>query len=170
MPKPRDPRQFTKKETVERLQAAKAYLYNKDRIAFMRPNTVYTPSGYDPESDSSYYNAPRLSTSDMQSLADDALSFVDYCWKDDYRFKRMNASDFVNECYGRGAVIGETVNLIFYAWKRPDFKIIEQPVATKFATLWLGTWHHAPILAWTTRNPIVKPNVNFLPKYSDLIK
>lgn len=168
MPKPRDPRQLTKKETVERLQAAKNYLYNKDRIAYLRTNVVYTPSNYNPECDSSYYAAPRLAVADMHKLADDALSLVDYNWRDDARFKRANATQFVGWCFGHGAVIGETVQLVFYAWKRPDCAVIAQPRATKFATLWLGTWHHAPVIAWTAKDLNVK--VNFLPQYSDLIK
>lgn len=164
----RDPRQLTKRETVKRLQAAKEYLYNKDRIAYMRTNVVCTPNNYNPECDSSYYAAPKLSAIDMRRLADDTLSLVDYGWPDDARFKRTNAAQFVGWCFGSGAVIGETVQLVFYVWKRLDCTAISSLTATKFATLWLGTWHHAPILAWTAKDLNVK--VNSLPKYSDLIK
>lgn len=132
----------------------------------MRPNVVYTPPGYDPESDESYYAAPRLQALDIKLMSEDTLSFVGYDWLDDTRFKRAHATQFVDWCYGKGAIIGETVSLIFYSWKKPDCSVIAKPKATKFATLWLGTWHHAPIVAWSDGSNV---KVNFLPEYIDLV-
>jgi hypothetical protein len=168
MPKPRDPRQLTKKETIERLQEAKNYLGNKERIAYMRPSEVHTPDRYDPELIDSCYSAPKLHKLALRRMTSDTLLLVDYNWPDDVRFKRVHAAQFVAWCFGHGAVIGETVSLVFYSWKKPDCSVIAQPRATKFATLWLGTWHHAPILVWTDKTRSVK--VDSLPKYSDLIK
>lgn len=157
--KPRDPRQFTKKETIERLQEAKSYLGNKERLAFLRTNNVLLPLGYRPDEDESYYAAPKLSELDIGCLMDSTKSFIDYNWRDDKRFSRGSATDFVNWSFGRGAVIGESIAIMFYSWK--------SDATTKVATLWLGTWHHTPIIVWGSRLDNVR--IDFLSNYIDLV-
>lgn len=159
MPKQRDPRQFTKKETIQRLQEAKGYLGNKERLAFFRTNNVLLPSGYKPDEDESYYAAPKLSEFDIECLINSTKSFVDYNWRNDKRFSAGSAVNFVGSSFGMGAVIGESVAIMFYSWKKD--------ATTKVASLWLGTWHHAPIIVWGSRLDNVR--IDFLPSYIDLI-
>ena len=166
MGKSRNPVQFTKKEAVKRLQAAKDFLGNKERIGYMRNNVVYVPHGYDPDCDSSYYAAPRLEAASIDSIVSSTLSLVSCSWDSDVRFKRSHASEFVGWCFRDGIGIGETVSLVFYAWRRPEYSPIAHLEARKFATLWLGTWHHAPLIAWKSSSEAM---VDFLPQYIDLI-
>ena len=139
----------------------------------MRTQNIYLPAGYEPDKDESYYAAPRLSEFAVQCLVNDTKGFIGHDWRGDIEFKRINTVQFVGWCFGHGAAIGETVRLVFYSWKRPGCAVIAQPKTTKFATLWLGTWHHAPLIAWTGgilavgEDPRIK--VDFLPKYTDLI-
>ena len=159
MAKPRNPYRFTRKETVERLQAAKSYLGNKDRLAFMQTRSIYVPAGYKPSEDESYYAAPRLSAFDIQCLTDDTESYCNYNWRADSRFKAFTATEFTGSAFSKGASIGESVVIIFYPWK-------DESKVSKVATLWLGTWHHAPIVAWSNGSSI---KTNHLPAYIDLI-
>jgi len=165
MSKARNPKQFTRKETIERLQEAKSYLGNKERLAFMRMNSVYLPSGYDPLLHESYFQAPKLSEFDVQCLIDSTKSLIGHDWKIDARFIASNAAEFVDWSFDKGAVIGEAIAIIFYPWR-------EKVKTAKIATLWLGTWHHTPLVAWSggilaIGDPKVK--VDFLPKYIDLV-
>lgn len=165
MGRPRDPRRFTRKETIERLQEAKSYLGNKERLAFMRTGSVYIPAGYKPDDDESYYAAPKLSEFDLQCLADETKSFIGHNWRADNRFRILNAVEFADWEFGRGASIGESVVIVFYPWK-------DKTKTSKIATLWLGTWHHSPLVAWTggifaIGNPKVR--VDYLSNYIDLV-
>lgn len=127
----------------------------------MRTKSVYLPAGYDPEADESFYAAPKLSTFDVECLCDSTKSFVGHNWKVDSRFMASNACEFVDWAFGKGASIGETIVIIFYPWK-------EKVKTAKVSTLWLGTWHHAPLIAWTGGDPSVI-KVDFLSEYIDLI-
>lgn len=157
MGKSRNPRQFTKKETIERLQEVKSYLGNKDRLSFCLSG-ICVPSGYKPEEDESYYAAPQLENSSFKWLADNTRSFIGHDWRNDPRFLSGSASKFVDYSFKDGAVIGQCVVVVFYSYKDGG--------TTKVSSLWLGTWHHAPIVAWANSFEI---KVNFLPKYIDLI-
>lgn len=171
--KRRNPSQLTKAETIERTRDAKSYLGNKERIAIRRTGQIYLPSDYNPDSDESYYAAPRLSNSQLDQISQQTVSLVTTDWSDlkTTKFIRTAVVDFVRLSFQTGAAIGETVEIVFYPWKDRD--TASKLVATKFATLWLGTWHHAPMVAWTAGILMVgeiNVKVNFLPKYSDLIK
>ena len=165
MGKPRNPCRFTKKETIERLQAAKSYLGNKERLAFTQTCSIYVPAGYKPDEDESYYAAPKLSQLDIQCLTDETKGYCsaiysdNYNWRTDCRFKAVNALEFAECEFRKGASIGQSVVIIFYPWKDPD-------KVSKVAALWLGTWHHAPIIVWSNGSNI---KVNSLPQYIDLI-
>lgn len=131
----------------------------------MQTKNVYLPAGYDPEDDESYYAAPRLSEFDVQCLTDDTKSFLGYDWRADSRFKMLNAIEFTDWTFGKGAVIGQSVVIVFYPWK-------DRTKTSKVATLWLGTWHHAPLVVWTGGIFAIgdsKIRVDFLSKYIDLI-
>lgn len=165
MGKPRNPCRFTRKETVARLQATKSYLGNKERLAFMQTCSIYIPAGYKPDEDESYYAAPKLSQFDIQCLTDEtegcysAIYNNDCNWRVDGRFKAVNALEFAECEFRKGAFIGQSVVIIFYPWK-------DESKVSKVATLWLGTWHHAPIVAWSNGSSI---KVDPLPEYIDLI-
>jgi hypothetical protein len=159
MAKPRNPYRFTRKETIERLQAAKSYFGNKERLAFMRTQSIYVPAGYRPKDDESYYAAPRLSAFDVQCLADSAEMYWDYNWKADDRFKAVDSTEFTGQSLGNGASIGASIVVIFYPWK-------DESKVSKAVALWLGTWHHAPIAVCSDGSSI---KIDSLPQYIDLI-
>lgn len=147
------------------MQEAKSYLGNKERLAFMRTGSVYIPADYKPDDDESYYAAPKLSEFDLQCLADETKSFIGHNWRSDSRFRMLNAVEFTDWEFGRGASIGESVVIVFYPWK-------DRTKTSKIATLWLGTWHHSPLVAWTggilaIGNPKIR--VDYLSKYIDLV-
>jgi len=159
MGKPRNPYRFTRKETIARLQAAKSYLGNKERLAFMQTLSISVPPGYRPEDDESCYAAPKLSSFDVQCLVDWTEAHSNYNWRNDARFKALNAVEFTELKFRKGASIGESVVIIFYPWK-------DEERVSKVATLWLGTWHHAPLVAWSDGSEV---KTEFLPEYIDLI-
>jgi hypothetical protein len=163
MPKTRNSLQLTRNETIERLQAAKSYLGNKDRLAFMRTGSIYLPCNYRPEDEQSWYSAPRLSELELCSLSECTMTFAGHNWKADSRFMASNAIEFTDWAFRKGASIGEAIVIIFYPWK-------EKRKTAKTATLWLGTWHHAPLIAWIG-GMVADQNVTVdaLPKYLDLI-
>lgn len=159
MAKTRNPLRFTRKETIARLQAAKNYFGDKERLAFMRTQNIYIPAGYRPSDDKSYYSAPKLSALDIQCLIDSAERYWDYNWKADDRFRAVNSIEFTEQTLGNRASIGASIIVVFYPWK-------DESKVSKVAALWLGTWHHAPIAAWNDGGKI---GVDFLPQYIDLI-
>jgi hypothetical protein len=159
MGKPRNPYRFTRKETVARLQATKSYLGNKERLAFTQTFSIYIPAGYKPGEDESYYAAPKLSAFDIQCLTYDTESYCNYDWRADSRFRAFTATEFTEFAFNKGASIGESVVIIFYPWK-------DESRVSKVATLWLGTWHHAPIVVWSDGSSI---KTDSLPEYIDLI-
>lgn len=169
MPKQRDPLRFTRKETVERLQDVKSYIGNKERLAFRYSKLQWLPEGYLPDDDESYYSAPKLESERIQLLGDRVITLTAKHWNDDRSFKKLPAVDFVCWDLGGQASIGLVIDIGFYSWKKPDCSEIHEAVATRLACVWLGTWHHAPLLAWRKAE---SASINFdsLPKYSDLIK
>jgi hypothetical protein len=174
----KNPYRFTRKEAIERIKEAKSYLCNKERVAFRtvftKPSEILLPRGYDPRLDESYYNAPPLSDQSTDLLKSRASATPGLTEQDviqclSKNFYQGSTSDFVDATLKR-ALCGSVIELVFYTWVRHDFRPYVQPVVTRFACLWLGTWHHCPIIAWTVmqyHNPV---NVEHLPKYIDLIK
>lgn len=159
MGKPRNPYRFTRKETIERLQSTKSYLGNKERLAFMQAESIYVPAGYKPNDDESFYAAPRLAQFDIQCLVDNTEAYCNYNWRTDRKFNALNAIEFTELKFRKGASIGESVVIVFYPWKDED-------KVSKVATLWLGTWHHTPLVAWSDGSGI---RTEFLPEYIDLV-
>ena len=160
---------FTRKETVERLQDVKSYIGNKERLAFRFSKLLWLPNGYLPGHDESYYAAPKLEADRIKLLRDRGTIPTVEHGNDDRSFKKLPAVDFVCWDLGGYASIGSVIDIGFYSWKKPDCNEIHEAVGTKFASVWLGTWHHAPILAWRlAKSPAI--TVDSLPKYSDLIK
>jgi hypothetical protein len=165
----RNPLIFTRKETVERLQEVKSLLGNKERLAFRAAKTKFVPEGYDPDSDESYFSAPRLEDERIKFLNERILVLTSTGWLKDLSFKKLNAVDFVCWDLAGQASIGSVVDIAFYKWERDGDEYLTDLPATKFASVWLGTWHHAPLVAWRqAKSPAIK--VEPLPKYSDLIK
>ena len=158
MAKTRNPLRFTRKETIARLQAAKSYLGDKERLAFMRTKSVYLPEGYKPTEDESFYCAPRLSSLDIQCLTDEAARYCGYNWRANDECYAGDSIEFTAHILLNAASIGQVVVIFFYPWVNDK--------ATKVAALWLGTWHHAPVVAWSDGS---KVSVDFLPQYIDLI-
>lgn len=153
----RDPVFFTKREAIARLQAAKSLLAIRERVAFGRTGCTLGILGYDPEAEESFYKAPPLGEGAISWLGDCALAAED-AGRWESPSSASPASQFVgSNFYGR-VPIGEVVKLLFFAWGKSS--------ATKAAALWLGTWHHAPIVACCNAG---KLTVQSLPAYSDLI-
>ena len=125
----------------------------------MRTQSIYVPAGYKPNDDESYYAAPKLSAFYTQCFIDDAEMYWDYNWRADDRFKAVSSVEFTEQTLGGGASIGLSVVAIFYPWKNED-------KVSKVAAVWLGTWHHAPIVA---RNEGSGIKIEFLPEYIDLV-
>ncbi len=129
----------------------------------MRTGSLHLPSGYDPAADESFYSAPKLSALDLECLVDSTRLLIGHNWRVDARFMASNSSEFVDWAFGKGASIGESIAIIFYPWK-------DSVRTAKIATLWLGTWHHAPLVAWASdagsgSNVKIEP----LAEYIDLI-
>jgi len=160
---------FTRKETVDRLQETKSFLGNKERLAFRATKLQLLPADYDADSDESYFSAPRLEDFHLQSLRERITCLVSTQWFTDFSFRKLNAVDFVCWDLAGQAPVGTVVDIAFYKWERNGDDYLNDVPATKFASVWLGTWHHAPIVAWRRANSTV---IKFesLPKYSDLIK
>ena len=165
----RDPNRFTRIETIHRLKEAKDYLSNKERAAFL-PGTVYLPPRYYAPLDENYYAAPRLDLQQKQDMQSHTLQLSGMDWGFRLLFGGTffvgSVSQFVDSRFHLGAPVGTTVDIVYYSWSNLE--------ARKFATLWLGTWHHSPLLVWTKAKkpedqaePVVK--FDFLPKYIDLI-
>ena len=161
----RDPNRFTRIETIHRLKEAKDYLSNKERAAFL-PGTVYLPPGYYALSDENYYAAPRLDLQQKQNLQSYVSLLGRIDWSLNGTFFVGSVSQFVDSRFHLGAPVGTTVDIVYYSWSNLE--------ARKFAALWLGTWHHSPLLVWVKARkpedqaePVVK--FDFLPKYIDLI-
>lgn len=164
-----NPFRFTRKETVDRLQAVKTLIANKERLAYRAAKVRLLPEGYKPEADESYYAAPKLEDYHVQFLTERAICIASGDWFRDLSFRKLNAVDFVCWDLAGQASIGNVVDIVFYPWERNGDNYINEVPATKLASVWLGTWHHSPIIAWrTAKSPAVK--VETLPAYSDLIK
>jgi len=165
----RNPLIFTRKETVERLQEVKSFLGNKERLAFRAAKTKFLPEGYDPESDESYYAAPQLEDHYVKFLSERVLTLVSANWFTDLSFRKLSTVDFVCWDLAGHASTGSVIDIAFYPWKRDDNSDTLVATATKFASIWLGTWHHAPVIAWRQAGSAAI-KVESPPKYSDLIK
>lgn len=162
----RDPDRFTRKETIERLKAAKDYLSNKERASFVKGRTLELPPGYDSTLDESYYCAPRLNAKQRHRLYLHTLELTDLRSINGTQFFVGSVSHFVSCEFDLGAPIGATIDIAYYSWSNLEVH--------KLATLWLGTWHHAPLLVWAKVGELgdsTAPTVKFspLPKYMDLI-
>lgn len=178
MPK-RNPYRFTRKETVDRIQEVKHFLGNKERIAFRpvltKAREIMLPPGYDSRLDESYYNAPPLSSESISFLEDRVrtglgIAEADVILSLGKNFYQGGASQFVDAVVKK-ALCGAVVELVFYSWVRHDFRPYTQPSVNKFVCLWLGTWHHCPIIAWSNGiGPNTSVKTEHLPKYIDLIK
>lgn len=165
----RNPLIFTRKETVERLQEVKSLLGNKERLAFKNAKTRFLPDGYDAESDESYFSAPRLAAEHERFLRERVLVLTANDWFKDLSFRKLNAVDFVCWDLAGQATIGTVIDIAFYKWERVNDDYVDEVPATKFASVWLGSWHYSPIIAWRqAKSPAIK--LESLPKYSDLIK
>lgn len=158
----RDLQRFTKVETAARLGEAKSFLGNKERLAFLRTGFRYLPMYYYPEKFESFYSSPRLSQYSVESMIAEVKDLMDHPWMRESRFRTGTAASFVDLEFHKGAAIGETVAIVFYPYGPAP--IDEKP--QKAAMLWLGTWHHAPLVAWSANG---RASSTFLPKYVDLI-
>jgi hypothetical protein len=162
----RDPDRFTRKETIERLKAAKDYLSSKERASFARGRILELPPGYDSTLDESYYCAPRLNLEQQRKLYLHTVELADLRSINATQFFVGSVSHFVSCEFDLGAPIGTTIDIAYYSWSNLEVH--------KLATLWLGTWHHTPLLVWIKASKPVDstgPTVKFspLPKYMDLI-
>lgn len=164
----RDPARFTRKETIERIQALKSYLAIKERLALrFAPGLSLLPSGYDPSLEESFYLAPRLEQSSIDVIRERLTSLRQSDWWSESSIKKVIASSFVDTELSGSAEIGSVIDIVFYPWKADD---MGKRVATKYAVFWIGTWHHAPQFSWCNSNSLMQVYTNYLPAYSDLIK
>ena len=166
MARKRDPNRFTRKETIERLKAAKDYLSNKERASFVKGRTLELPPGYDPNLDESYYCAPRLSLEQQHKLYLHTAKFIGSDSINISQFFVGSVSHFIACEFDLGAPIGATIDIAYYSWSNLEVR--------RLATLWLGTWHHTPLIAWAKVGKLgdsTEPAIRFdyLPKYMDLI-
>ena len=166
----RDPYWFTRKESVDRLQSVKGLLGNKERLAYRASALTVLPDHYDPLDDKSYYSAPLFPETGCQLLASRLLSLTPDRWLDvkcvnsGLRFRRLPAVDFVCWDLGGRTPIGAIIDLAFYSWKEDS----DLPRASKFASVWLGTWHHCPLVAWRSSNG-EHAKFDYLPEFFDLL-
>jgi hypothetical protein len=165
----RNPLTFTRKETVDRLQEVKNFLGNKERLAFRATKLQILPAGYDASSDDSYFSAPKLEDFYVQSLKEQISTLTSNQWFTNQSFRKLNAIDFVCWDLAGQAPIGTVVDIAFYKWERNGDEYLTEVPATKFASIWLGTWHHAPVVVWRSAASLAF-RVETLPAYSDLIK
>lgn len=158
----RDLHRFTKVETAARLGEAKSFLGNKERLAFLKTGIRYLPMNYCPEKFESFYSSPKLSQCAINSMITEVKDLVNHPWMRESQFRTGTAASFVDLEFHKGAAIGETVAIVFY----PYGPTPENQRPQKAAMLWLGTWHHAPLVAWSASG---KASSACLPKYIDLI-
>lgn len=169
MPKPKNPTKLTRVETISRLQEVKSYLGDKERLAFRDGGLIVRlPETYNPDDDESYYRAPKLSPVSMELLKTRLEGISIGSWVGDIRFKKTNVHEFINSYICGGAYIGSTVDIAFYRWRRFS-QGLDQFDTTKLAVVWLGTWHHCPIVFWRSIGES-KVRIDYLPKYLDLVK
>jgi hypothetical protein len=148
---------FTKIEVIRRIKEAKSYLGNKDRIFIGRAIDVVPVLGYDPLSDDSYWNSKTMDIDYLKMLLAATLP----------RVKALDFSCSVSAPKSylafeeRHLEFGLTVPIMFYPFsQKKDTK--------KYSLLWLGTWHHAPIVVWK-EDKWVRFNGEKLPHYIDLL-
>ena len=175
MPKQREPYYFTRKETTERIQEAKVFVCGRERAALRLSfpySIAFVPVGYDPRLEESYYCAPPLSDQWRNSLSK-RIAYANWSLQADSDFERIDVSAFVKSLPDRRAPVGCAVDLLFYKWVRHDLRGNAEDSPTRFATLWLGTWHHCPLLFWRNNDVTIKSEalvkVDRLPRYLDLI-
>jgi hypothetical protein len=157
MPK-RNPRVFTIKEMNQRLKVAKDYIATNDRVRLIHSNDCIALD-YDSESIDAFLTKERLDHSLLQDAVFGVI--VDYVFASDipnYKF----ATDPFTFCRAKDQSrdVGLVVPMVFH---RPNSDLI-----TKHAACWLGTWHHAPVIAWNNRKE-AEIKVEKLPFYSDLL-
>lgn len=165
----RDPFYFTRKETTERIQAAKDFLSSKERMAIKLSfpySVTILPDRYDPRLDENLYSPPRLQYKWFDLLAQRVIASKS--WSLD-TFSKTDVTSFVKSLPSRKAPIGSVLDLIFYEWIRYDLRGATEDRLTKFACLWLGTWNHGPRIFWLTSDSITRSPANaILPRYIDL--
>jgi hypothetical protein len=165
----RSPLVFTRKETVDRLQEVKNFLGNKERLAFRATKLRFLPANYDAGSDESYFSSPKLEEFCVQSLKERIACMIRDQWFTDVSFRKLNAVDFVCWDLAGQAPAGTVIDIAFYKWERSGDDYLNNIPATKFASVWLGTWHHAPVVVWRQAgSSVIKTEIP--PAYSDLIK
>lgn len=158
MPK-RNPFAFTLKEMNERLKQAKDYISAGERVLFAHSDKNIALPDYDPESIDAFLTKSRLRFSDLdRELLNTAVAFdclsnvVQNTSPDPFTYCR-------NKTQSRK--VGTVVPMFFYKPGRDR--------VLRYAVCWLGTWHHAPVIAWTDRSAINGRKIESLPFYSDLL-
>lgn len=175
MPKQREPHYFTRKETTERIQEAKVFACGRERAALRLSfpySIVFLPTEYDPRLEESYYGAPPLSDQ-WRNMLSKRIAEAEWSLQTDSDFEKTDVSAFVKSFPDRRAPVGCAVDLLFYRWVRHDLRENAEDSPTRFATLWLGTWHHCPLLFWRKSDVTIGNQalvkVDRLPRYLDLI-
>lgn len=160
MPLLRDPVLFTRNELVERLKAAKEYIGNKERIAYLLFNHKILIDDYDPTDDDSFFRRTNLDTSWMTKHVEEMFG------------KYQTVADLPRHFSGPTYCVANQPHL------REICSVV--PIAmfpykglriTKCGVLWVGTWHYAPVLAWKSTSIVSDRPITIekLPAYSDLI-
>lgn len=158
MPK-RSPHLLTKKEVNERLKSAKDYISLNERVRIKHSSRVLLLPGYDPESVDACLHTKSVDDGLLSafvktfSQAQDRLTpeFLEETDPDPYTFSRKSSN---------ARHIGSVIYIALYSATTSKIRT--------HACCWIGTWHHAPVLAWKPV-PAVKIRVEKLPSYSDLM-
>lgn len=153
----RNPFRLTKKEVIERLDATKKFLYNRERVSYFSSSVVIPVPNYDPEDDSSFYSAESMNSGELLDVLNHMISaypdVVDVPFTFNEKGKFVNSRDHIT-------MIGSTVGLLFYPYS--------SSLITKHCALWIGTWHHSPIVYWRASDT-KKIRCEKIPQYADLI-
>ena len=154
---------FTLREMHGRLRAAKSFLAANDRVRYVRSDSSICVPNYDPESIDAFLCKSGVDTDILSSFVLD-LPRICSSVEDSVVCSEPDPISFT-ENPRQPRKIGLVVPMLFY--ERPA------SVIRLYAALWLGTWHHAPVIAWGNAALLKKGSATImcqkLPAYSDLL-
>lgn len=158
----RKPGRLTNKELNERLKSAKDYIANKERVKFIHSVSFIDLLEYNPNDVSAFLCKEKLN---LKLLEEELLTVIriypSLYALDSPLGDRSSPDPFTySKDKEQSKNIGLLVPMLFYPYA--------SGVITKHAICWVGTWHHAPCIAWCARNTFQIKSER-LPSYSDLL-
>jgi hypothetical protein len=165
----RDPFKFTQREMRRRLKDAKDFLANKERVRFICSAAQICVPGYDPESIDAFLCKAGVDLEILRSYLVTAQSRYKMIVSDNVQLNSESSPTNYVKRDGQPTTVGIVVPILFYPFTSLDI--------TRYAVCWIGTWHHAPVIAWTadsvakTGSEIKEPPImcQKLPAHSDLL-